>query len=143
MDEIVVGVDGSPGSLVALRWAAEEARVHGAKLRAVASWHASAVSSLPAWGVAEPPEVAIEALRDGLTETLAAEGVGGQGGPEVEGVVVEGHPAGALLEAAEGADLLVVGTRGHGGFAGLVLGSVSQHVVSHATCPVVVVPPPG
>ena len=140
MDKIVVGMDGSPGSLGALRWAAEEARVHDATLLVVAAWHPSAVSSLPAWGVAEPAEAALETLRAGLAVTLEAEGVGGQHGPAVESSVVEGHPAAALIESATDADLLVVGSRGHGGFAGLVLGSVSQHVINHATCPVVVVP---
>lgn len=141
MDKIVVGVDGSDGSLHALRWAAAEARVHGARLAAVASWHPSAVSSLPAWGVAEPVSDALDVLHAGLVETLEAEGIGGSAGPQVDPVVVEGHPAAALIDASTDADLLVVGTRGHGGFAGMVLGSVGQHVTSHATCPVVVVPP--
>jgi nucleotide-binding universal stress UspA family protein len=141
VQQIVVGLDGSPGSLTALHWAADEARAHGATLRVLAAWHPSAVSSLPAWGVAEPVETALAELLEGLRETLAAEGVVAGDGLAVESVVVEGHPAGALIEAATTADLVVVGRRGHGGFSGMLLGSVSQHVAAHAACPVVVVPP--
>lgn len=141
MHQIVVGLDGSAGSLAALHWAAAEARAHGATLCVLAAWHPSAVSSLPAWGVAEPAEAALAELLDGLHETLAAEGVVDGDGLTVEPVVVEGHPAGALIEAAATADLVAVGRRGHGGFSGMLLGSVSQHVAAHAGCPVVVVPP--
>lgn len=141
MQQIVVGLDGSPGSLTALRWAAAEARAHGATLRVIAAWHPSAVSSLPAWGVAEPVEEAMAELLRGLHETLAAEGVVSDDALEVESAVIEGHPAAALIEAAADADLVVVGRRGHGGFAGALLGSISQHVIGHAPCPVVVVPP--
>ena len=57
----------------------------------------------------------------------------------IEQEVLEGHPAQLLVTAAEGADLVVVGSRGHGGFVGMLLGSVSQHVAAHAPCPVLVV----
>ena len=142
MGEIVVGIDGSEGSLLALRWAAREARLRGARLRVLTAWHTSAVSSIPAFGVGEPTDEVLAELRRGLDQTLVDEGVGGDAGPEVVAEVVAGHPAGALVEAADGADLIVVGARGHGGVAGLVLGSVSQHVVHHAPVPVVVVPAP-
>jgi nucleotide-binding universal stress UspA family protein len=82
-------------------------------------------------------------LRAALEGTLADEGIGTDGDSiTVTARAVAGHPAEALLDAAEGAELVVVGSRGRGGFAGLVLGSVSQQVASHAPCPVMVVPPP-
>lgn len=140
MDTIVVGIDGSEGSLVALRWAAEEARAHGAVLEVLTTWEVTPASTIPAFGVSEPAEEVLAELGRGLHQTLRDEGLGGDDGPEVRASVHQGHAARILLEAAEHADLVVVGSRGRGGFAGLVLGSVSQHVVSHAPCPVVVVP---
>lgn len=136
---IVVGVDGSPHSEQALRWALGQARFTGGPVEAVHSWRiptefmdggGSALAGLDWEGDA----------RTALRDTVAA----AAGSPDPDGVtqrVVMGHPATVLLEAAEGADLLVVGSRGRGGFAGLLLGSVSQHVIGRAGCPVVVVPP--
>ncbi|MGZ4591594.1 MAG: universal stress protein, partial [Actinomycetes bacterium] len=131
---IVVGVDGSASSEEALRWAARQAQLTGAELHAVIAW------TFPTtYGWASAPDVdwadnARSVLQQAITETLGA--------AEAEKVhrhVVEGHPAQALLTTAVDADLLVVGSRGHGGFAGMLLGSVSHHVVSHAGCPVLVV----
>lgn len=140
---IVVGIDGSEGSLSALHLAAGEARLRDGHLEVIHIYQPPALGTLPAFGVAAPVGDSLEELRAALEATLADEGIGTDGDSiAVTARVVAGHPAEALLDAAEGAELVVVGSRGRGGFAGLVLGSVSQQVASHAPCPVMVVPPP-
>ncbi len=133
---IVVGVDGSDASRDALTWAAGQARLTGATLEAVTSWHIPAA----AYGAMLMP-VGTDFAAD-ATKALAAAATAVLGeDPDIDlkQVVVQGPPALALLEAAEGAELLVVGSRGHGAFTGMLLGSVSEHLVAHAPCPVVVV----
>ena len=133
---IVVGVDGSDPSTRALRWAAHQAKLTGTKLKVVTSWEYP-----PTLGWAppypsdfDPNEDARKAVQDTIDTVL---------GPEAAVVgevdVTEGHPAFVLTEAARGAELLVVGSRGHGAFAGMLLGSVSEYCAAHASCPVVVV----
>ena len=134
MTKIVVGVDGSPQSEHALRWAAEQARLTGGELHAVIAWQLPASYGFAA--VYDDVDWAGDA-REILDRTIKA-ALGDDDG--VHRHVREGHPAAVLVDAAESADLLVVGSRGPGGFAGLLLGSVSRHVVAHAACPVVVVP---
>jgi nucleotide-binding universal stress UspA family protein len=138
---IVVGVDGSESARDALRFALEEARLRGASVRAVAAWHVP----VTAYGDAFVPpnhellsELEPQARRE-LERALADAGEQAAG-VEVEPVVREGAPARVLLEEADKADLLVVGSRGLGGFRGLLLGSVSQQCSHHAPCPVVIVP---
>lgn len=131
---LVVGVDGSEGSLRALRWALREARVHTAPVRAVLAW--SYLDQSPGSFDVAYGENDARARLDGALEAVAGE----VGDVEVERVVVCDLPARALLANAGDADLLVVGSRGVGGFKGLLLGSVSHQVVQHAPCPVVVVP---
>jgi nucleotide-binding universal stress UspA family protein len=128
---IVVGVDGSPSSEQALRWAAEQARLTGQELHAVITWEFPVTyGALPV-----PDDVDWADESRAILEKTVANAL-----PETEAPqVVHGAPARALLDVTEGADLLVVGCRGHGGFAGLLLGSVSQHVVTHTSCPVLVV----
>jgi len=133
---IVVGVDGSIPSVSALKWASRQARLTGAKLRAITTWELSAaVGWAPSFPVDYDPE--------GIARQVLDEAIFDAFGPQVdvplERLVLEGHPAPVLLAAAKGADLLVVGSRGHGAFTGMLLGSVSEHVVSHAPCPVVVI----
>lgn len=145
MSGIVVGVDGSPGSRAALRWAVAEAQLRRTTLTAVTVWQYPVVTALPTFGIAPgalPPydELRAEAGR-ALDAVLDDEGVRDSGEHPVHTVVVEGPAASALIEASRDADLLVVGSRGHGGFKGMLLGSVSQHCVTHAECPVVVVRP--
>lgn len=138
---IVVGVDGSEGAITALRWALDEARLRGARVDALQAWEYPYVGDLT--GMAAYPIGRIEleqVARESLDRSLAAAGVPSTD-VQVERIVVHGSAARVLLEAARGADLLVVGTRGHGGFSGLLLGSVSQQCAHHAPCPVVVVPP--
>jgi nucleotide-binding universal stress UspA family protein len=157
MGTIVVGVDGSVGSDAALRWALAEARLRGAKLRVVNAYQApqlplSNAGLGAAAGMAVPAMLAEngEKLRQAV-ETEARNLIAGAlqragddavNGLEIERVAVEGAAARTLIESARGADLLVVGSRGHGGFLGLVLGSVSQQCAQHPPCPLVILPPP-
>ena len=135
-DRIVVGVDGSEQSQQALRWAADYAATIGATLDAVSAWD---WPSAAGWGAAPipmnwDPRQDTEKL---LTETIDSV-FDGQRPKDLRLLVVEGHPARVLLEQSKGAAMLVVGSRGHGGFAGLLLGSVSASVAEHASCPVLV-----
>lgn len=136
---VVVGIDGSEGSLVALRAAARQARLHGVPLEVVVVWHPGVVGSLPVFGVGTPVEDQLEELRRGLEATLAKE-VLADDGISVTPRVVNGHAAAVLVEASSTASLVVVGSRGHGTVAGRLLGSVSQQVLAHAHCPVMIVP---
>ncbi|HEX2850416.1 MAG TPA: universal stress protein [Acidimicrobiales bacterium] len=134
---IVVGVDGSPGARRALEWAVAEAAVRKARLVVVHTWVYPYVGS-PAF-VQVDPALLRDAARD-LLAHVVAEAREQNADVEVEGSLVEGSAAHALIDAGKDADLIVVGSRGHGGFTGLLLGSVSQQCVHHAPCPVVVVP---
>jgi nucleotide-binding universal stress UspA family protein len=130
---VVVGIDGSDGALLALRWGAAEARTRGATLAVVHAWTDPALTALGA--------VVFDtgAYEDAARQTVA-DAAASIADVDVDTVVVQAHPAAAILDAAAGADLTVVGSRGRGGFAGLLLGSVSQQVLHHARGPVVVVP---
>ena len=132
---IVVGVDGSPSSIKALRWAIGQAKLTGAEVEAVTAW------SYPSgYGWAPSGEGGVDFEGDAgkiLFEALA-EVSGIAPDVVVEPLVAWGHAADVLVRAAEGADLLVVGSRGHGGFAEMLLGSVSQQCVHHAPCPVLI-----
>jgi len=137
---VVVGVDGSPHSRAALRFAVDEARQRGARLEVVHSWHYPYASE-SAWALAYPS--AFESIQASAQYVLdEAERAARHWGPdiEIEPRLVCGDPAATLIDRAAGADLLVVGSRGRGGFAGLLLGSVSHQCTQHAPCPVVVVP---
>ena len=131
---IVVGVDGSDSSLEALDWALEEARLRSGQVQIVTAWHYPIIGD--AAGKAEDHESFGDKARSVHADALRR---ASEAGVPVTGEVAEGHPAEVLLKAAAGADLLVVGSRGHGGFAGMLLGSVSSHAVHHAHCPVLVV----
>jgi nucleotide-binding universal stress UspA family protein len=140
INKVVVGVDGSPSSLAALRWAYDQAVAHDAKLHAVMAW-AQPPATVSA-GMPRVPNVAPEETARRVLDDAVGQVVGESGGDLVERVVVPGSPAKVLLDLSGDADLLVVGSRGIGGFAGLLLGSVSQQVTQHARCPVVVIRPP-
>jgi nucleotide-binding universal stress UspA family protein len=139
--KITVGVDGSASSVRALHWAADEARRRDAALEVVTTWHSPVLATIPAFGVQPPADQLTEEARKGLIELLRVEGITSEAGLTVLERVVEGPAAPVLIDASADAELLVIGSRGRGGFAGLLLGSVSHAVVSHARCPVVVVPP--
>ena len=143
---IVVGVDGSEPSHEALRWAAAEAELRDARLRAVHVWTfvpptpigEPGMIPMPAGDYAGQMDAERAAGEAELGDSLAAAFPDGTPAG-LESSLVEGDAAEALVEAAEGADLLVVGSRGRSGIASVLLGSVSRHVVSNAPCPVVVV----
>lgn len=136
---IVVGIDGSEGSLRALEWAVAHARTTGSVLEIVCCWVFPATVS--PYGLPPSPtdyeDVTSKIMQDAVAMVSGA-------APEVR---VEPHienkaPALALVAASKGADLLVMGSRGLGGFTSLLLGSVSQYCTHHAHCPVLVVPSP-
>lgn len=129
---LVVGVDAGPHSAAAVDFAFEEAALRGAALRALYVWHT------PVLGLLDE-NAAVQECRRSLSEAVAGPAAAR---PEVElhHEVVRGHPVEALTKASEHALGLVVGTRGHGGFTGMLLGSVSQGVLHHARCPVITVP---
>jgi len=137
---IVAGIDGSESSASALRWAIRQAALTGAAVDAVIAWHyPDLASSGIAVGAVEPT---YEIFRENA-EKIVADAISSTVDPasdvQVSARVAQGHAAQVLLDASAGASLLVVGSRGHGGFAEALLGSVSQHCVQHALCPVVVV----
>ncbi len=146
---VVVGVDGSPGAGEALRWALAEARLRKVPLRVVHAWTAGAnaggygslgyIGSFASTGI-EASDLE-RAAEEGL-DRMISEVVGERADVDIERQVVEGGAAAVLVGASAAGDLLVVGSRGHGGFTGLLLGSVSQQCVHHAQCPVVVVHSP-
>jgi nucleotide-binding universal stress UspA family protein len=136
---IVVGVDGSASSKAALAWAIRQAELTGATVEAVIAWH----SPVMVGGYGRAPVTAtepdFEAVSGYELGVAIAETVDPASEVKVTATVREGGAARVLLDASHGADLLVVGSRGHGGFTGALLGSVSQHCVHHATCPVVII----
>jgi nucleotide-binding universal stress UspA family protein len=143
MDAIVVGVDHSEGAKDALRFALAEAKLRGATLRAVHVWQMQ--PRIPGIEAAlDPLGAELDEWRRSaeaaLEETLAEVGADAAG-VDVERRVLEGAPGAVLVAESRDADLLVVGSRGHGGFAELLLGSVGQQVAHHADCPVVIVRP--
>ncbi|MFH9085625.1 universal stress protein [Streptomyces sp. NPDC017673] len=133
---VVVGVDGSQSSYDALRWAVRYAGLVGGTVDAVAVWELPGLYgwSGPAVDMDVDEEETRQKMGQELTDVLGADAAG-----SVRTHVVHGNPADILLRAAEGAEILVVGSRGRGGFARALLGSVSQHVSQHASCPVVIV----
>ena len=139
-ESVVVGVDGSPSAAAALKWAAHYAQATGATIRAVLAWHYPAAAGSPPVGVTPPTvEAEVERTRDAIIDEAVAGALGPQPPVKIERTAVYGHPAQVLIDESARADLLVVGSRGHGGFTGMLLGSVSTHCVTHAHCPVAVV----
>ena len=141
MNVVVVGVDHSPGAKAALVFAHEEARLRGATLRAIHAWqygylgYTGPEGRVPpiGWDIDELRNAAVAALEASVKEALPDPDV------EIELHAIQGAPARVLVEASRDASLLVVGSRGHGGFVGLLLGSVGQQCAHHADCPVLIV----
>jgi nucleotide-binding universal stress UspA family protein len=132
---IVVGIDGSAAATEALHWAAHQAELTGSTLEIIMTWDWP-----PSYGWAMPypsdfdPEHGVQAVVEQAASDLRT----GYSGIEVTGRALQGHPAPILVEASKGADLLVVGCRGHGEFVGMLIGSVSEYCVTNAHCPVLV-----
>lgn len=146
MKTIVVGIDGSDEARAALSWAVDEARLRHAGLRVVHAWTVTPMlvpaAAFGAVGGAFPApsdDAVLEDENRELLDSAVAAILDGEQDVPVEKILVRGSPVPALLEAAEDAELLVVGSRGLGGFAGLLLGSVSDQLAHHASCPVVIV----
>jgi nucleotide-binding universal stress UspA family protein len=138
---IVVGIDGSKSSVSALRWAIRQAGLTGAAVDAVIAWHYPDLAA-SGYGMAavafESPGFRESAAKI-VADAISSATLDRASDVPVRARVAQGRAAQVLLDASAGASLLVVGSRGHGGFAGALLGSVSQHCVQHALCPVVVV----
>lgn len=132
---IVVGVDGSETSADALRWAAGQAELTGGRLHVITAWHRPVTYGDPA----DYSDVDFEKEARRKAATVLGEVLGTQPAVPVDTQVIEGHAAPALVGAARQADLLVVGSHGHGAFVGMLLGSTSQHCAQHASCPIVIV----
>jgi nucleotide-binding universal stress UspA family protein len=133
---VVVGVDGSEASKDALRWALGYARLTGASVHALTTWQ---YPPSYAWAPAAFDQADLEGNARRMLKETIEEVVPGDAGIVVWSEVAQGIPGLVLVRAAEHAQALVVGSRGHGTFTGMLLGSVSEHCVHHATCPVVVI----
>jgi nucleotide-binding universal stress UspA family protein len=139
MGVIVAGVDGSADSVAALRFAIDEARLRGDGVRAIHAWHVPPNAYGFGWSI--PVDVtSFERIAEATLERALDEAGASESGVTVTSRVRNGQPAEMLCREAEAAVMLVVGSRGLGGFTGLLLGSVSQACVHHAPCPVVVLP---
>lgn len=134
---IVVGVDGSDPSKAALAWAIRQGTLTGATVEGVIAWELPVNYGTPAPLI--PPRTELEKVAREIITLAIADVSSPDEQVTIRGKVVEGNAPRVLLDASAGADLLVVGSRGHGGFVEALLGSVGQHCVHHATCPVVVV----
>jgi nucleotide-binding universal stress UspA family protein len=134
---IVAGVDGSASSNDALRWAARQAELTGARVEAVMAWAYAPIAFPLTTPTPVTYDMGPEAQQqlEGIISEVRREFPS----VEISSVVQEGWAGKTLLAAAEDADLLVVGSRGHGAVMGLLLGSVSEYCVTHARCPVVVI----
>jgi nucleotide-binding universal stress UspA family protein len=136
---IVCGIDGSPAGRRALDWALDEARRRNCRLRAVSVWRWDSLESGTATSspteARHRAETLLDRVLDEALATLADP-------PETERLVTEGRPSERLCFAALDAELLVLGSHGHGAIHGTLVGSTSQHVIRHATCPVVILPDP-
>jgi nucleotide-binding universal stress UspA family protein len=140
MRNIVVGVDGSEPARRALSWAVDEAKIRGCEVVAIYAWTYPIVPPSIDGVIAPLPDFEIEEEAKGVLDREIKEVTGGSDEVKIQRRFVRKHPVTALLSASESADMLVIGSRGLGGFSGLMLGSVGQQCVHHAYCPVVIVP---
>ncbi|HVX17415.1 MAG TPA: universal stress protein [Acidimicrobiales bacterium] len=141
LGRVVVGVDNSSEARRALRWAIDEAARRGAQLDVVTAWEVPVVGGMPIATAALDPEVSEQAAVDRLARAVRDEDTSSVTGT-IRRIAVQGGPSSVLISRAEGADLLVVGSRGHGALGRMLVGSVATQLSHHAPCPLVVVPPP-
>lgn len=147
--QVVVGLDGSSGSRAALSWAVREARRRGSTVHAVLVWqhresypgNIGSLGLVPAFGLDQAADASAK-VRQIVDEVVREDRSGGCPDVLVTSAAVEGVPAAALVEASDGADLLVLGKKQHNGLRNALLGSLGQRVLDHAVCAVVVVPNP-
>lgn len=132
----MVGVDGSPSSKRALQWAVRQAQFIGSSVEAVTAWEYPA--AVFGWG-SLPADYDIAAEARHVLDGAIEDALGASPPVEVRRTVLEGQPARILVEASKHASLVVVGSRGHGAFVGMLIGSVSEHCVANAHCPVLVI----
>lgn len=133
---IVVGVDGSPSSKAALEWAAEEAKLRSLPLEIILTWEYPAnFGWMPTW----PENLDFEGDSRKFLDEFIDSVLGHEARFGITASVLEGRAADVLVKRSEHASLIVVGSRGHGGFAGLLIGSVSAHLAAHSRCPVLIV----
>lgn len=133
---VIVGVDGSQDSVRATKWAAEYAKHIGAPLQVVIAWEVTTLydeTISSKWD-----HTAVEKKHREVADRVVSEALGD--GAQADVRVEHGNAAEVMVRASPDAQLIVVGSRGHGGFTGMLLGSVSQHLVTHARCPVTVLP---
>jgi nucleotide-binding universal stress UspA family protein len=140
---IVVGVDGSPSSREALRWAVRQAELTGASVEAITAWSSPAMVGIGApftdADAGGGDDSSIKVAAQDMLRAAITEATGQSPGVAVKAEVGEGTPARLLLDAARGASMVVVGSRGHGGLTGTLLGSVGQTLSQHAPCPVLII----
>ena len=137
--KIVVGVDGSASAQAALVWAVRQAKLTGATVEAVIAWHYPTAFGGTPYAPIGVMETDFAGMAGRVLSTAVSEAVDPAGPVQVSSTVRKGNTAHILLDAADGAELLVVGSRGHSGFAEALIGSVSQNCVHHAKCPVVII----
>ncbi len=133
---IVVGVDGSPSSLLALDWATHQAQLTAAKLHIVSTWE---WPSSYGWAISFPPDFDIASNAEKALLPIVEKLRSSHPELEIDYKILQGHPAPILVEESAHADILVVGSRGHGEFIGMLVGSTGEYCVAHARCPVVIV----
>ncbi len=140
---IVVGVEGSGGAKAALRWAITQASAQGATVDVVTAWAPTYVAASPDFSYVPVPPVDVEQEINAMQKRVVDEVIGqvDASGVNIVCRLVRGRPVDSLIEASKEAQMLVVGSRGRGGFRGLLLGSVSQQLAQHASCPLVIVRP--
>ncbi|MFZ9289707.1 MAG: universal stress protein [Ilumatobacteraceae bacterium] len=135
---IVVGTDGSANSLSAIRWALREAALRKVSVDVIHAWHFTPMID-PMGIPMVPPTAEMQSSAKVMLDNVMKQVEADRAGVQVNEIVTQGSPVSALLQAARDAEMVVVGRRGHGGFVGLLLGSVATQIVHHAPCAVVVV----
>lgn len=139
MGRIIVGVEGSGGATGALKWAIEEAKIRSAKIEVITAYSTTFVSNASDFNYVPIEPLDLQEQVQAMQQEIVTSVVGDED-VEIECKMVKGRAADVLITAGQDAEMVVVGSRGRGGFKGLLLGSVSHQIVQHCKCPVVIVP---